>query len=121
MSTQQETRSETSGPSIGTIVWGAVVIVVGALMLANRLGWFSVDPGYAAAGILLLAGLGLVIGGIAASRRRRTLAADAAPVPPLEPVADPAAPHGTTLPKPSPYAPGDPARGTSAHDASATD
>lgn len=78
MSTQQDFRPETSGPSIGTIVWGAVVIVVGALMLANRLGWFSIDPGYAAAGILLLAGLGLVIGGIAASRRRRALPDDGA-------------------------------------------
>ncbi|GAB3281734.1 hypothetical protein GCM10027449_23070 [Sinomonas notoginsengisoli] len=77
MSTKQDFRTEASGPSIGTIVWGAVVIVVGALMLANRLGWLSVDPGYAAAGILLLAGLGLVIGGIAASLRRRELAHDA--------------------------------------------
>ena len=78
MSTQQDFRPETSGPSIGTIVWGAVVIVVGALMLANRLGWFSIDPGYAAAGILLVAGLALVIGGIAASRRRHSLTHDGA-------------------------------------------
>lgn len=78
MSTQQDFRPETSGPSIGTIVWGAVVIVVGVLMLANRLGWFSIDPGYAAAGILLVAGLALVIGGIAASRRRHALTHDGA-------------------------------------------
>lgn len=76
MSTQQDIRPETSGPSVGTIVWGAVVIVVGALMLANRLGWFSIDPGYAAAAVLLLAGLGLVLGGVLASRRRRTLTDD---------------------------------------------
>ncbi|WP_369045097.1 hypothetical protein [Sinomonas sp. P10A9] len=78
MSTQQDFRPETYGPSIGTIVWGAVVIVVGAFMLANRLGWFSIDPGYAAAGILLVAGLALVVGGIAASRRRHVLTHDGA-------------------------------------------
>lgn len=106
MSTQQDFRPETSGPSVGTIVWGAVVIVVGALMLANRLGWFSIDPGYAAAGVLLLAGLGLVIGGIAASRRRRAVADDGAPVAAAENVADAGPTTGATppaAPKQSPY------------------
>jgi hypothetical protein len=68
---------EKQGPAVGTIVWGAVVIAVGALMLANRLGWLTVDPGFAAAGVLLLAGLGLVIGGLLASRRKRGPADDA--------------------------------------------
>lgn len=78
-------------------------------MLANRLGWFSIDPGYAAAGILLLAGLGLVIGGIAASRRRRTVTDDGEPVASVGDGID-AAPTATTAPatatKPNPYAPG---------------
>lgn len=101
MSTQQDFRPETSGPAIGTIVWGAVVIVVGALMLANRFGWFSIDPGYAAAGILLLAGLGLVIGGIAASRRRRALTDDGAGAAPAGDLTD--ASPSVPAPHPNPY------------------
>ena len=69
--------AEKQGPAVGTIVWGAVVMAVGALILADRLGWLNVEPGYAAAGVMLLAGLGLVVGGLlAAGRRRRATAVD---------------------------------------------
>ncbi|MDP9884744.1 hypothetical protein J2W21_002258 [Sinomonas atrocyanea] len=99
MSTQQQSRPEVSGPAVGTIVWGAVVIVMGALMFANRLGWLTIDPGYAAAGVLLLAGLGLVVGGVLAARRRRALPDDDAAGAPGEPGSHQAAP----APRPSPY------------------
>ncbi|MDQ0258811.1 hypothetical protein [Sinomonas atrocyanea] len=99
MSTQQQSRPEVSGPAVGTIVWGAVVIVMGALMFANRLGWLTIDPGYAAAGVLLLAGLGLVVGGVLAARRRRALPDDdAAGTPSDAGTSQPAAGPG-----PSPY------------------
>ncbi|WP_430296444.1 hypothetical protein [Sinomonas sp. B1-1] len=90
--------AEKQGPAVGTIVWGAVVIAVGALMLANRLGWLTVDPGFAAAGVLLLAGLGLVIGGLLASRRRQGTADDAGTSPAGEHPSE-GGPHGA-----SPYA-----------------
>lgn len=68
---QQETKQ---GPSVGTIVWGAVVVAIAGLLVASRLGWFTVDAGVAAVGLLLLAGLGLVVGGsLAASRSRKRL------------------------------------------------
>ena len=67
---------EKQGPAVGTIVWGAVVMAIGALILADRLGWLNVEPGYAAAGVMLLAGLGLVVGGLLAAGRRRRAAAD---------------------------------------------
>lgn len=62
------------GPSVGTIVWGAVVVAVAGLLVASRLGWFTVDLGVAAVSLLLLAGLGLVVGGsLAATRSRRRI------------------------------------------------
>ncbi|WP_369045100.1 hypothetical protein [Sinomonas sp. P10A9] len=62
------------GPSVGTIVWGAVLVVTAALIIAGRVGWLSVDPGVAAVVLLLIAGLGLVVGGaLAGARRRRTV------------------------------------------------
>ncbi|AMM33720.1 hypothetical protein SA2016_3055 [Sinomonas atrocyanea] len=60
------------GPSVSTIVWGAVVVAAAALLVASRLGWFTVDPGVVTVALLLVAGVGLVIGGVvAASRNRR--------------------------------------------------
>lgn len=67
------------GPSLGTVVWGAVVVAAAALIVASRLGWFTVDPGVAAVALLLLAGLGLVVGGVVAGARNRRRPADAPP------------------------------------------
>lgn len=62
------------GPSVGTIVWGAIVIAIAGLLTSSRLGWFTIDPGMAAVALLLLAGVGLVIGGsLAAARSRKPL------------------------------------------------
>lgn len=58
-------------PSVGTIIWGGVVIAVAALIAAGRLGWLSVDPGLVAVVLLLVAGVGLVVGGILAATRGR--------------------------------------------------
>jgi hypothetical protein len=59
------------GPSVGTIVWGAIVIAIAGLLTSSRLGWFTIDPGMAAVALLLLAGVGLVIGGSLAAVRSR--------------------------------------------------
>ena len=62
------------GPSVGTVVWGAVVVAIAGLLVSSRLGWFTVDLGVAAVSLLLLAGLGLVVGGtLAASRSRKRI------------------------------------------------
>jgi hypothetical protein len=59
---------------VGTIVWGAIVIAIAGLLTSSRLGWFTIDPGMAAVALLLLAGVGLVIGGsLAAARSRKPL------------------------------------------------
>ena len=72
MSTNAE--DGTRGPSVGTIVWGAIVIAIAGLLASSRLGWFTVDPGAAAVALLLIAGLSLVVGGgIAAARSRKPL------------------------------------------------
>ncbi|MDR6621000.1 hypothetical protein [Sinomonas atrocyanea] len=73
MSTMSEDPrgQEQQGPSVSTIVWGAVVVVVAALIVAGRLGWFSLDPSVAAVVVLLVAGLGLVAGGVITAARRR--------------------------------------------------
>jgi hypothetical protein len=64
------------GPSVGTIVWGAIVIAIAGLLASSRLGWFTIDPGVAAVVVLLIAGVGLVIGGsLAAARSRKSVEA----------------------------------------------
>ena len=72
MSTQPSTEHEyRQGPSLGTVIWGAVVVALAALIVAGRLGWFAVDPGMVAVVLLLVGGLGLVVGAGAAARGRR--------------------------------------------------
>lgn len=76
------------GPRVGTIVWGAVVVAIAGLLVSSRLGWFAIDPGVAAVALLILAGLGLVVGGgLAAARSRRAVDGGEAPGP------DPEAPR----------------------------
>lgn len=98
------------GPSVGTIVWGAVVVAIAGLLVSSRLGWFTVDPGVAAVALLILAGLGLVVGGgLAAARSRRALDGG-------EPRQEPQAqrpspyetrPHESPYQGPGPYTPND--------------
>ncbi|MDQ4501799.1 hypothetical protein [Sinomonas sp. ASV322] len=64
-------QDATRGPSVGTMVWGVVVVAIAGLLLASRLGWFAVDPGVAAVSLLVIAGVGLVVGGTLAGARRR--------------------------------------------------
>ncbi len=55
---------------VGTLVFGLVLIVVAAAVLLSLLTGFQVNGGLLAIGVLVFAGLAMVIGGIAASRRR---------------------------------------------------
>lgn len=56
---------------VGTLVFGLVLVLIGALLLVSLLTGFTFNPGMLAIGVLVAAGLALVIGGIAASRRHR--------------------------------------------------
>ncbi|NUP73777.1 MAG: hypothetical protein HOQ07_03885 [Sinomonas sp.] len=80
MSTNFAEHSELKkGPSVGTVVWGAVVVAIAGLLVVSRLGWFTIDLGVASVALLLLAGLGLVVGGgLAAARSRKAAGADPA-------------------------------------------
>ena len=81
MSTQPSTEHEyRQGPSLGTVIWGAVVVALAALIVAGRLGWFAVDPGMVAVVLRRGGGGGGVGGGgVAAARGRRGSAGPGSP------------------------------------------
>ena len=67
----REPRIE-SGPSVGTIVWGVIVVALAGIIAGTRFNWFTIDPQVAAITLLVLAGLALIAGGsLAALRGRR--------------------------------------------------
>lgn len=64
--------SSPAGPSLATVIWGAIVVVLAVLLIGGRFGWFSiVEPRIAGVALLVLAGLALIVGGVLASMRRR--------------------------------------------------
>ncbi|GAA1870942.1 hypothetical protein GCM10009715_17310 [Paeniglutamicibacter psychrophenolicus] len=54
---------------VGTLVFGLILIVIAAAVLLSLLTGIQVNGGLLAIGVLVFAGLAMVIGGIAASRR----------------------------------------------------
>ncbi|QCB92984.1 hypothetical protein [Cellulomonas shaoxiangyii] len=54
---------------VGTIVWGVVIALLGAGVLAIAAG-YTIDLELAAIALLILAGLGLIIGPLVANARR---------------------------------------------------
>lgn len=54
----------------GTIVWGLVTIIIGALILAGELTGILLDPMLVAMVLLIGAGLALVVGGVVSMARR---------------------------------------------------
>lgn len=58
-------------PRVGTMVWGAVVIAVAALVVIARMTSIQLDPAMTAMWILLGAGLAMVAGGAAYVLRKR--------------------------------------------------
>jgi len=61
-----ETEPEHRPLRVGTIVWGLVLAVVGALILAVQLTGVRLDTGLVLLGLLIGAGAALVIGGLLA-------------------------------------------------------
>ncbi|GAB4099366.1 hypothetical protein [Sinomonas halotolerans] len=62
---------DTSTVGWGTVVWGAVIVALAALLLVADAGWLVVDPRTAAITFLVVLGVGLMVGGGLASLRRR--------------------------------------------------
>ncbi len=56
----------------GTVVWGAVILVVAALILVSLLTGVRFDLGIVFLGLLIGAGLALVLGGISSMTRRQS-------------------------------------------------
>lgn len=63
---------------MGTVVWGAVILVVAALILVSLITGFRFDLGIVFLGLLIGAGLALVLGGISSMTRRQSVSADPA-------------------------------------------
>ncbi|QGQ18732.1 hypothetical protein GC089_05060 [Cellulomonas sp. JZ18] len=55
---------------VGTVVWGVVIALLGVGVLLVAAG-YTIDLELAAIGLLVLAGLGLIVGPLLASARRR--------------------------------------------------
>lgn len=54
---------------VGTLVFGLVLVAVGLIMLAGILYGLTLDPAVIAVGIVVGAGLLLIVGGLVAGRR----------------------------------------------------
>lgn len=64
--------SEPSRPvRIGTVVWGLIVAVLGALIIIARQAAVQLDPAQVAIWLLLGAGFAMVVGGVASAATRR--------------------------------------------------
>lgn len=63
-------------PRVTTIVWGVVLLIIPALILAGQFFAISIDPVILTLGLLVGVGLSLVIGGIFSLRARHPAGAD---------------------------------------------
>ncbi|RZU60736.1 hypothetical protein [Zhihengliuella halotolerans] len=80
--TEPITRAGTDQPSaaapikntvpLGTLIFGLIVFVLGALTLGNQYLDIVVNPAFVTVSILIGAGLIMVVGGISAARRNST-------------------------------------------------
>ncbi|NYE95313.1 drug/metabolite transporter (DMT)-like permease [Psychromicrobium silvestre] len=87
MSNQETPNApERAGVRISTLVWGVLLIAIGALIVVGRYSSLDLDPRLAMIGILLLAGVALVFGGVlsAISRSRTSRQTEQADPEPLE-------------------------------------
>ncbi|WP_298254790.1 hypothetical protein [uncultured Arthrobacter sp.] len=63
-------------PRVTTVVWGTVLLIIAALVLAGQFFALSIDPVILTLGLLVGVGLSLVIGGILSLRSRHLSGAD---------------------------------------------
>ncbi|WP_045075349.1 hypothetical protein [Psychromicrobium lacuslunae] len=69
-----------NGVRVGTLVWGAVLIVIGVLLAVAKFTTIQLDARVVVIGVLLLAGLALLVGGVSSAairaKKRRDEATD---------------------------------------------
>ncbi|MCU6479247.1 LPXTG-motif cell wall-anchored protein [Arthrobacter silviterrae] len=68
---QTQTESTRHPVRVGTLVWGAVVVVLGILVIASRQAGLRLDTGQTAMWLLFGAGLAMVAGGAVSVLRKK--------------------------------------------------
>ena len=64
---------ETAGPAparVGTVVWGLIVLALAALIIVAQLGIVALNGTYVLIGLMIGAGVALVVGGLLSARKR---------------------------------------------------
>lgn len=55
---------------VGTVVWGLIVLALAALIAVAQLGWVNLNGTYVLIGLMIGAGVALVVGGVLSARKR---------------------------------------------------
>lgn len=55
---------------VGTVVWGLIVIALAALIIIAQLGIVTLNGTYVLIGLMIGAGIALVVGGLLSARKR---------------------------------------------------
>ncbi|MDP9986265.1 hypothetical protein J2S98_001418 [Arthrobacter oryzae] len=64
---------DTGGPAtarVGTVVWGLIVLALAVLILVAQLGIITLNGTYVLIGLMIGAGVALVVGGLLSARKR---------------------------------------------------
>ena len=64
---------DASGPAparVGTVVWGLIVLALAALIIVAQLGIVTLNGTYVLIGLMIGAGVALVVGGLFSARKR---------------------------------------------------
>ena len=57
-------------PRVGTVVWGLIVLALAALIIVAQLGIVTLNGTYVLIGLMIGAGVALVVGGLLSARKR---------------------------------------------------
>lgn len=60
----------TAPPRVGTVVWGLIVLALAALIIVAQLGIVTLNGTYVLIGLMIGAGVALVVGGLLSARKR---------------------------------------------------
>ncbi|WP_323959146.1 hypothetical protein GC088_11450 [Arthrobacter sp. JZ12] len=71
MSTRHTGNDPKTSPRAGTIIWGAVAVVIGVLILLGELTGIVLDPVLVVMVLLIGTGAALIVGGVLSMNRRR--------------------------------------------------
>ncbi|MDQ0768276.1 hypothetical protein QF031_001025 [Pseudarthrobacter defluvii] len=60
----------TAPARVGTVVWGLIVLALAALIIVAQLGIVTLNGTYVLIGLMIGAGVALVVGGLLSARKR---------------------------------------------------